>query len=359
MVSQKHLLHVFPTFAVGGSQIRFAQLVRLHGDRYRHTVIALDGNTGMASRLEGLCIAVLPVRFDKSKTLKSWGVFRQVLREVRPDRLVTYNWGSIDWVLANRFGPVHPHLHIEDGFGPDEASGQLKRRVWMRRIALSGRETDTVLPSNRLEHIALSEWKLSPARLHYIPNGIDCHRFSVPGREQAKDTIVIGTVATLRREKNIPRLMQAFAALAVGRTMLRLLIVGDGPERSALEELAAASPVQEQISFTGACTRPEEWLRKINIFALSSDTEQMPLSVLEAMAASLPVVSTDVGDVAQMVAPSNAELVVPAGAQFEQALQRMIDDPVRALAIGRDNAVRASKLFDEEVMAARYAQIIG
>jgi glycosyltransferase involved in cell wall biosynthesis len=359
MESRKHLLHIFPTFAVGGSQIRFSQLVRLHGDRYRHTVIALDGNVAMASRLDGLGVTVLPVCFDKVKTLQSWGKFREVLRDVRPDRLVTYNWGAIDWVLVNRFGPSVPHLHIEDGFGPDEAARQLRRRMWARRFALSGRETNTVLPSKRLEQIALSEWKLPPAGLHYIPNGIDCRRFAVPNRAPAQKTIVIGTVATLRREKNIPRLMQAFQSIATGRKTLRLLIVGDGPERSTLEQFAAASPVQDQISFVGTSTRPEEWLRKMDAFALSSDTEQMPLSVLEAMAAGLPVVSTQVGDVAQMVCPSNAELVVPAGEQFERALKRLIDDPVRALAIGRDNAIRAGALFDEEVMAARYAQIIG
>ena len=358
MVSQKHLLHIFPTFAVGGSQIRFAQLVRLHGERYRHTVIALDCNVGMTSRLEGLGVCVLPVRFDKSKTLESWSVFRQVLRDVGPDRLVTYNWGSIDWVLVNRFGPALPHLHIEDGFGPEEAVGQLKRRVWMRRFALSGGETDTVLPSRQLECIARAKWRLPPARLHYIPNGIDCHRFASSGREQAQDEIVVGTVATLRPEKNITRLMDAFAKLAAGRKTLRLLIVGDGPERGKLEQFAASSSVGDQIAFAGASTQPEEWLRKMNIFALTSDTEQMPLSVLEAMAAGLPVVSTNVGDVAQMVAPSNAELVVPAGAQFERALQLMIDDQERALAIGRDNAIRASEVFDEEVMAARYARII-
>jgi glycosyltransferase involved in cell wall biosynthesis len=361
MVSQKHLLHIFPTFAVGGSQIRFGQLVRLHGARYRHTVIALDGNTEMGNRLEGLGVAIQSVNFDKTKTLQSWGTFRETLRAVRPDVLVTYNWGSIEWVLVNRFGPALPHLHIEDGFGPEEASGQLRRRIWMRRFALSGNETNTVLPSLLLETIAKSQWKLPPVRLHYIPNGIDCRRFAGSARAPAHEQVVIGTVATLRREKNIPRLLQAFAAVAVERNpgTLRLIIVGDGPERGALEQLAATLRVRDQVTFAGASTQPEDWLRKMDIFALSSDTEQMPLSVLEAMASGLPVVSTAVGDVAKMVSPSNTALVVPAGTEFEQALRQLISHPASASAIGKDNAERAGKLFDETVMAERYAQIIG
>jgi glycosyltransferase involved in cell wall biosynthesis len=363
MSRQKHLLHIFPTFAVGGSQIRFGQLVRLQGAQYRHTVIALDGDHGMAARLDGMDVTVQKIDFNKQKALESWGIFRMVLGATRPDTLMTYNWGSIDWALVNRFGSAIPHVHIEDGFGPEEAERQLRRRVWTRRLALSGRETNVILPSRILEQIAASDWKVPKGRLHYIPNGIDCMRFAAPtrGEKSAGTKIVIGTVASLRPEKNIARLLNAFAALAAVRKTgdVRLMIVGDGPERAALEQHAGALPVACQISFTGASSRPEEWLRQMDIFALSSDTEQMPLSVLEAMASGLPVVSTGVGDVAQMVAPANAGLVVPAGEAFERALAAMIDDPARRLEIGRANSARARALFDETVMAARYAKIIG
>ena len=137
--------------------------------------------------------------------------------------------------------------------------------------------------------------------------------------------------------------------------------MGDGPERDALEQLAAASPCSGKYALPAPSAQPEEWLRKMNIFALSSDTEQMPLSVLEAMASGLPVVSTAVGDVAQMVSPGKRRTGgAPAGIQFERALQRVIDDPVaRAGNRPAQCRSRANELFDEEVMAARYARIIG
>jgi glycosyltransferase involved in cell wall biosynthesis len=363
MQRQKHLLHVFPTFEVGGSQIRFGQLAKLHGTRYRHTVIALDGKYGMASRLDPGTVSFQKVTFNKGSVLTRWGIFRQQLRALKPDTLLTYNWGAIDWAVVNKWGGAIPHIHIEDGFGPEEALRQFRRRVWARRIALSGPETRVILPSHILKNLALEEWKLRPSTLEYVPNGVDCRRFSGPPRIEGNGPqgIVIGTVATLRREKNIARLINAFSAIAAERKAgaVRLLIVGDGPERQNLERLAASVPGSEQIIFSGPSSRPEDWLRKMDIFAVSSDTEQMPLSVLEAMASSLPIVSTKVGDVAEMVSTLNKRFVVAGDRGFESALESILNDRAARAAIGQSNAQRASELFDESVMATRYAEIIG
>jgi glycosyltransferase involved in cell wall biosynthesis len=96
----------------------------------------------------------------------------------------------------------------------------------------------------------------------------------------------------------------------------------------------------------------------MDVFALSSDTEQMPLSVLEAMAASLPVVSTAVGDVAQMVSDPNRDYVV-AAQDFAAALARLADDATARRDIGLANETKAREKFDENVMAANYAALIG
>ena len=357
---QKHLLHVFPTFAVGGSQMRFAQLARLHGERYRHTVIALDGKTDMAARLSGLPVTCQELQFDKRKPLETWRRFRAALNAIRPDVLLTYNWGAVEWALINRMGGVARHIHIEDGFGPEEASTQLKRRIWARRLALSGKNTTVVLPSRNLERIARNIWALAPDRVRFISNGIDCPRFAVPARNGSGEPIVIGTVASLRREKNIARLIQAFADIASKRApgAVELLIVGDGAEREGLEQLARTLDIAGQVRFAGQSNRPEDWYPKMDIFALSSDTEQMPLSVLEAMAAGLPVAATAVGDVAQMVSAENRGYVVPAEA-FAAALARLADDAAARRSIGAANEKRARENFNENVMAANYAALIG
>jgi glycosyltransferase involved in cell wall biosynthesis len=354
-ISQKHLLHVFPTFVVGGSQMRFAQLARLHGERYRHTLIALDGKKDMAARLEGLPVTCHDLAFDKRRAVQTFLRFRAVLRSLRPDVLFTYNWGAIEWALVNRLDGVARHMHVEDGFGPEEATRQLGRRVWTRRLALSGKNTTVVLPSRNLERIARETWKLPSRQVRFIPNGVDCTRFAVAGRDDSRRPLVIGTVASLRREKNIGRLIQAFAGIPCDA---ELLIVGGGAEREGLEQLSRGLNLTARVRFAGQSDRPQDWYPQMDIFALSSDTEQMPLGVLEAMAAGLPVVATAVGDVAQMVSDENRDYVVPAEL-FGAALARLAGDAAARRTIGQANEQKARDDFDERGMAARYAELIG
>lgn len=360
----RHLVHVFPSFARGGSQTRFGQLVLAHGRRYRHTVISLDGNLDMAGALP----ADAPVEcrvppFDKAVGLRNVPRFRRTLQDLKPDLLVTYNWGSIEWCLANRWRPLSPHVHIEDGFGPEETHRQLLRRVMLRRVALSGKHTRIVLPSRQLERIAREEWRLPQARILYVPNGVDCARFEAAAAAHAgrSGSQVIGTVATLRAEKNLGRLIRTFAALAPERPDSRLVIVGGGTERDALEAQAHATGLGARIVFTGPTAEPERALAEMDVFALSSDTEQMPLSILEAMAAAMPIASLAVGDVADMVAEENRRYVVPRAdeAAFRAALLALLGDPALRRRLGAANRTVALERFDHRLMVQRYAEIFG
>src|SRR5262249_29994503 len=124
--------------------------------------------------------------------------------------------------------------------------------------------------------------------------------------------LVIGTVAPLRPEKNVGRLIKAFS-LARMRAELRLMIAGAGPERSALEKMSQDMGLGAWVFFVGHVDNPEAVLSEFDIFALSSETEQMPKSLLEAMAMGLPVAAVDVGDVGEMVAPENTPFIVRRG----------------------------------------------
>ena len=363
--SARHLLHIFPSFAIGGSQSRFRQLAIIHGDRYRHTVVALDGVFDMAKSIPAaLGVEYSTPSFDKRAGLRNLPLFRSILKRQKPDVLVTYNWGAIEWCLANRWFPLAPHIHIEDGFGPEEAHQQFTRRVWLRRIALSGRHTRIVLPSRRLENIARNVWRLSERRVVYLPNGVDCTRFNMPvDRPTQGGALVIGTVATLRPEKNLTRLIRAFAAIAQEPSSpeVMLVIAGDGPERSALERTAHATGRSTQIIFKGATPVPEQVLAEMDIFALSSDTEQMPLGVLEAMASGLPICSVAVGDVAEMVADENHPYIARLDDEegFRDSFRALIGDPNVRATIGRANRAAALQRFDHTIMEARYLKLFG
>ncbi len=362
--TKRTLLHVYATFTIGGPQTRFAQLANHFGDAYRHVVIAMDGRTDTASRLDpGLDVELMdpPPRHGRG----GWALLRAIrarLDALRPDLLITSNWGSMDWALANLDGRT-PHLHMEDGFGPEEAERQLARRVWVRRLAL--RRSLVLLPSLTLDRIARKVWRLPETRLIHAPNGVDCARFAVaPDRAFAAahglpdDGLpVVGTVAALRAEKNLHRLLDAFAQATANRPA-RLAIVGEGGERAALTAHAAALGLGERVVFTGACPTPERLLPSFALFALSSDTEQMPISVLEAMAAGLPLAATSVGDVAAMVAPENRPFIVAKSADgLGRAIAALLDDPARGAAIGQANAAHARDRFDQDRMFTTYRRL--
>jgi L-malate glycosyltransferase len=362
----RHLLHVFSTFGTGGPQVRFATLANALGARFRHTIVAMDGDYSCAPRIDPSVpveLAPMPVVKGGGLSLANLRRFRHTIRAARPDLLLTYNWGAIEWALANRLRPLCRHVHFEDGFGPDEAGGrQLPRRVWLRRFALSGR-SEIVVPSRLLQSIARQRWRFSVKRLRYIPNGVDCARFGERGGNRADFTLpegglLVGSVGALRPEKNFARLIRAFAKLPA-KLDAHLLLVGDGSERDSLESLAGQLAVADRVHFTGRLDKPERVLCHLDLFALSSDTEQMPISLIEAMAAGLPVAATDVGDVRAMLAEENRRFVTPVDAEAALAtsMARLLEEPETRHRLGRANRARAQTEYSLDKMVRSYAEL--
>lgn len=355
MSSSATLLHVFPTFAVGGSQARFAALANRFGRQFRHVIVAMDGRTDCRERLQpGLDISFPEITVRKQDIIGNFRRFRALLRAVRPSRLLTYNWGSIECAMANWPG-LTGHVHTEDGFGPEEANRQIPRRVLTRRYVL-GRST-VVLPSRTLLKLATDVWKLSPKVLRYVPNGVDCDRFGardIPPLDWEGEGPIVGTVAALRPEKNLARLIDAFR-LVRNRMPCRLLIAGDGEERPKLEHYAGTLGMAADVKFTGQITATERVYAALSVFALSSDTEQMPTTVLEAMAAGLPVASTDVGDVSQMVSPSNLPFITPLNTDaLAKSIYELLSNRDLAVGIAAANRHVVRSSFDQERMFADY-----
>jgi glycosyltransferase involved in cell wall biosynthesis len=358
------ILHAFPTFRVGGSQARFADISRFMGERFRHIVLAMDGGYDCAERIDPAVAIDYWRKFTPPSSLvKLLLHVRGLLRRYKPDVLVTYNWGAIEWALADRL-PICPHIHIADGFGPEEASGQLLRRVLTRRVAL-GPNSRLVVPSQTLEHLALKVWRIPAARVVYIPNGIDMGRFKPAAARQARERLglpqdrpIVGTLAALRPEKNLGRLIRAFALLS-SRLKSHLVIAGEGPERGPLEALVRDRGHADHVSFLGHTLAPETVYPAFDIFALSSDTEQMPCSVLEAMACGLPVAAVDVGDVKAMVSDQNRRFIVTADdARLSQALLSVLRDPGSASNVGEANRAKVVGHYDIAWMCAAHASLL-
>lgn len=322
------LLHAFPTFQVGGQQARFIQLANQFGPAFHHTIVAMDNQFDAGDRL-GPQVSWEPLRLDvlKGGLTVNRKAFREVLRRLRPDLVLSYNWGAIEWAVAN-FPRLSPHVHVEGGFGPEEALRQLPRRVWARHVVLGWTGVPVVVVSRQLVDLALRQWHLPRKGVWFIPNGVE----PPPSRPDnlvpdGDYTPCIGTVAGLRPEKNVARLVRAFAALRKYHRA-RLVIVGGGPLLDDLRALADQLGVAAEVEFTGYLADPARRLREFDLYALPSDTEQSPNAMLEAMAMGMPVVATRVGDVPSVLANVSPEnLCEPDDAAFAAALQRVFCQP--------------------------------
>jgi glycosyltransferase involved in cell wall biosynthesis len=363
-LAPKTLLHVFPSFAIGGQQTRFATIAARLDQAYRHVIVSLDGRDTarglLPGSLDARMLGVPRAARRRSGGLRALIDYARAIRMVRPDVLVTYNWGSIEWAIVNRLYSGLPHVHLEDGFQRDEADRQLGRRVLARRLVL--RRSAVVVPSRTLAALATREWRLPSSIVTYIPNGIDAHRFDVapdPGGffDRAGAGCVIGAFAPLRAEKNLGRLLRAFARLD---GTARLVICGDGPEAAPLRAMADALGVRDRVTVTGHVRAPELVMGAFDVFAITSDTEQMPYAVLEAMCARLPVVGTDVGDIAAMVHPDNRRFVVPRDEPepLAAALRELQSDAGLRRHLGARNRADVESRFTIERMTADFARIL-
>jgi L-malate glycosyltransferase len=359
------LLHVFSSLAVGGQQTRFATVANRLGSAFRHRLISLDGNTAAAALLDpSVDYAVLPAPRQTGNLLVRLWHIGAFARTLTADALITYNWGAIEWALANWLFLHRPHIHLEDGFGREEADRQIWRRVMLRRLAL--RRSRLIVPSRKLVEIAQTVWRLDPEHISYIPNGIDPARFdglAVTGQpffERFGGECIVGSFSPLRAEKNIGRLLHAFAALLPARkAAVRLVICGDGPERAALVELARSLGIAERVSFVGHVPKPEAVMGAFDIFVMTSDTEQMPYAVIEAMAARRLVLSTDVGDIATIVAEQNRPFVVPRDDPdaFAAALARLTTDDELCRRIGLANREKVERDYAIPPMVDAFRRI--
>ncbi|MEO0650588.1 MAG: glycosyltransferase, partial [Planctomycetota bacterium] len=296
------LLHVFPSFEVGGAQMRTARLIQGFGPGLSHRIAALDGCRDAERFLDPEADVQFIDGPPPGSSPAATRFHRGLQARLRPDLVCTYNWGSIDAALAARlpFGP--PLVHHEDGFGRDELERPLRRRSVYRRLVLGG-ASSVIVPSTRLQDVAREHWRLPRRRVHLIPNGIELARYAPADRNPELraelgiplDAPLLGSVGGLRPEKNFGRLVDLHAALPAERGVW-LLVVGDGVERESLERRASEGAGAGRVRFVGLQRDPIPFLRALDLFALTSDTEQMPIALVEAMACGLAAVASDVGD---------------------------------------------------------------
>jgi len=348
-----HILHIFPTFATGGVQLRIVDVANRLGNAFRHTVLTLDGRTDACARLWPQTPVTVDIDPNLPKRLTRLRAFRRCLRAYAPNLVCTYNWGSMNWTFATASLRL-PHLHFESGFGVEEADAPLVRRSLFRRLALRHVRA-LVVPSETLHDLARRRHWVPEARVCRIANGVDVayYRLCDTALERETEPLRVVAVAPLRREKRLDRLIEAASSLTVP---MELLLCGEGPERPTLEGIAHHAGLDHCTTFLGFQPDVRSTLESAALFAMTSRTEQMPNALLQAMAMELPVIAFDAGDIRQILPePQRAFVFAQTDmAGFRAGLETLLGDSALRRRLGAVNRQHVTEHYAMEDMVSAY-----
>lgn len=361
-------LHLHSSFNPGGKELRCAKLIGAFGPGIEHTIVSgVVGALGAASVIDPAMRVTYPEDFPALTGRPSSDRLRRIAQAMSGfDLVLTYNWGAMDAVMAHRLFAktlgLPPLIHHEDGFNQDETDGLKRSRNWFRWLVLPTAAA-LVVPSQVLERIAVKVWHQPGGRVRRIANGIRLADFSktpradaLPGLVKQPADLWIGTMAGLRAVKDLPNLVEACRNLP---EPWKLVIVGEGPERKAIEARSASLGLARRVFLPGHVADPAAVMPLFDLFALSSQSEQFPISVVEAMASGLAVASTDVGDVSEMVCDANQPFIKGASGRFELSknVEILAGDAGLRTAIGAANRAKAQAQYGEDAMIAAYRAI--
>jgi glycosyltransferase involved in cell wall biosynthesis len=357
--------HIVLSLDCGGLERMVLGLVRAGCARgHMISVVCLERRGALAAHVEEAGARVLCA--DKRPGLRPGmvGRMKRIFRELAPDAVHTHQIGALLYAgRAARRADVPVVVHTEHG-------NHLKGLApWHRRVRarllwkLAARAADRFFCVSADIADTLKATGIPPAKLAVMPNGIAPAEVDHAEVERTRRLLgwpenvrIIGTVGRLSTIKRQDLLLRAFARLYRARSKARLLVIGDGPEAAALHQLSTALGIAGAVYFAGYQQRPEAYLRLMDVFALSSDSEGMPMALLEAWAAGVPVVSTSVGGIPELIEEGCTGLLVAPGDDdaLAAALEELLADPVRARVLGEAGRVEVERNFGLDRAAAAY-----
>ncbi len=344
-------LAVFVTaFDPGGTERQMTELVqRLDRKRFTVHVACLHRRGAWLPRVleSAASVVEFPIHgFARAATIRQMLAFalwcrRERIAVVQTCDLYTNIFGLPGAALAR----VPVRIGSRRELSPDKSIGQLR----LQRLAY--RSATKVVANSPAAKAMLEAEGLATESIAVIPNGVNPAFLAPVERSAAVRTIV--TVANLRPEKSHETLLAAAAAMVGHHPDLRFRIVGDGPRRSELEQLAATLGLGAHVEFLGHREDVPALLAAADVFVLPSRSEAFPNGAIEAMAAGLPVVACAVGGLLDLIEDGRTGLLVPAGdaEALRRALESLLDRPDRAVAMGAAarRAVEQHYSFDRMV----------
>jgi len=354
------IAHVVTGLQIGGLERVVVNLVRgLRTTSDRLLVICLEDGGPFVAEVEsfGIRVCILGKQLGMSwRTVLRLAV---LFRKEKVDIVHTHNpaphlHGVIGAILAG----VPVIVHTKHGRNyPD-----MKGRVLLNRV-LSWFTDAVVAVSDNVRDVALQIERVNPDKVRRIWNGVDVALYAPSGEGRPQKAVgrspIIGTVARLSPEKSQETMLAAFKLVLSRIPEARLVLVGDGPSGPELRKAAVRLGVAENVDFLGMRSDVGSLLHTFDIFTLSSSTEGISMTVLEAMACALPIAATDVGGNREIIHPPLCGLVVPAGnpEALSSAYIELLMDSNRRNLMGQNARKRVVEYFSVDSMIAGYSSL--
>jgi len=363
-----HVLYGVLSLESGGLERVVVDLVRQCQQRgHRATVVCLEQLGRLVPEIDAAGGRVVCLGKPPGRTPQIIPVACRMLAELAPDVIHTHQIGAL-WYLgqAARCEAI-PVVHTEHSDHIAHSRGWIQKlKVWLMWRQASPLADRFCCVSSDIAR-TLRRWDAVPQdKLQVVLNGIDLANFQ--GQPVGYEiraalgipagAIVIGTVGRLVEVKRHDLLLRAFAALRSAGKHARtwLLLVGDGPERNRLENLAASLQINDRVVFAGYQPEPAWLYQAIDLFVLTSRHEGLPLVLLEAWASGLPVVASAVGAIPQTVTHGSDGMLFESGDQsaLVETLEGLLDSPSLLGQLGRRGRDLVERQYSLDRMAADY-----
>jgi glycosyltransferase involved in cell wall biosynthesis len=347
------LLFVCPDMRTGGAERHWTTLIPRLAERGAEVgVVCLAREGALFGVLERAGVAAVSLDMSARGDPRSW---RRALGYARPRPDAVVSRGVSALIVGEAIARRARAPHVVNEHTPLTADGDLlPMRVHQRhitRLAAPGVEWVIAVASRQREPLVRLGYRAE--RIEVIPNGVDpLDPPAEVGRLAGADEFAVLCLARMQPEKRVDAFVRAVAAARRRDPRIRGFVAGDGDQRAHLERLAAGSGVE----LLGERSDVAALIAGADAFALTSEAEALPMSILEAMALGRPVIAPDLGGIADAVVPGQTGVLVAPGdtAAIERALLELAADRERARRLGEAGRARQRERFTAAAMVDAY-----
>ncbi len=354
------ILHVVHSFGAGGLENGMVNILnRIPENKYKHIILSLTNDINFKNRITNKNVKIINITKRPGKGVGWYLDLLKIVYKMKPDIIHTRNLSTIEAQIPCMLIPGCKRIHGEHGRDVFDLTGQTKKYIWLRK-AISLIIDRYLTVSKDLEFWLVNDINISNNKIFQIYNGVDTNTFYPSEVDKRNNQIIIGSVGRLAAIKNYQLLIKAYSQLIqiYHDIDLRLILVGDGPEKNNLILLSEELGVSDKVKFYGNRNDISDLLRKIDIFVLPSLGEGISNTILEAMSTSLPIVASEVG--------GNVELVNSGvnGFLFKDndkeslcnVLMILIDKPDLRKKMGKESLNSVLDSFQWDITVSKYMQ---